>query len=48
MNVNEKEHQNLNRKLLVIAGVTLLVLSITTTIADVLDTNHSDSPALVG
>jgi len=47
MNTEEKEHQNLKKKFLAIAGVTLLVLSITTTIADILDTNQSYSPALV-
>lgn len=42
MNIDEREHHILKRKFWVIAGVTLLVLAITTTIADVLDTNHSD------
>ena len=42
MNIDEREHQNLKRKFWVIAGVTLLVLATTTTIADVLDTNNSD------
>jgi hypothetical protein len=42
MNIDEREHQTLKRKFWVIAGVTLLVLATTTTIEDVLDTNHSD------
>jgi hypothetical protein len=47
MNTDEREHQKFKRRFWVIAGVALLVLATTTTIADVLDTNHSDS-ALVG
>ena len=47
MNSDQREHQILKRRFWVIAGVTLLILATTTIIADVLDTNHSDS-ALVG
>lgn len=46
MNTDEREYQIFQRRFVVIAGVTLLVLATTTTIADILDTNHSDSPLL--
>ncbi len=47
MNGDEREHQIFKRRFMVTAGLMLLLLATTTTIADILDTNQSDSP-LVG
>jgi hypothetical protein len=46
MKTDEREHRQLKRRFWVIAILTLLVLTTTTTIADILDTNHSESAFL--
>src|SRR4051794_10425853 len=47
MTTRDKTEQRTRNKFGTIALLTLLVLTVTTTTADILDTNHSDS-ALVG
>ena len=46
MNTDERGHRQLKRRFWVIAILTLLVLATTTTTADILDTNHSESAFL--
>lgn len=44
--IDEKAKQKLKSRFWTVALVTLLALALTTTIADILDTNHSDSAFL--
>lgn len=43
MDTEEREHRKLKPRFVIIATPTLLLLTTSTTIADILDTNHSES-----